>query len=51
MAAEIKQASAAKTGSIRKPVLVNKLEGFTDDVNAAVIIPREDGVITVSDDK
>ena len=40
-----------KQGNTRKPVLISKLEGFNDDVNMAVIIPREDGVVTVSDDK
>lgn len=49
MAAEIK--SGPKQGNIRKPDLFSKLEGFNDDVNMAVFIPREDGVITVSDDK
>ena len=50
MAAEIKPVSN-KAGNVRKPVLLSKLEGFNDDVNMAAIIPREDGVITVSDDK
>lgn len=49
MAAEIK--SGPKQGNVRKPDLFSKLEGFNDDVNMAVFIPREDGVITVSDDK
>lgn len=49
MAAEIK--SQNKQGNTRKPVLLSKLEGFNDDVNMAVVIPREDGVVTVSDDK
>ncbi|XP_060073051.1 WD repeat and FYVE domain-containing protein 2-like [Ylistrum balloti] len=51
MAAEIKPVPVNKQGNVRKPVLLSKLEGFNDDVNMAVIIPREDGVITVSDDK
>ncbi|XP_052058236.1 WD repeat and FYVE domain-containing protein 2-like [Mytilus californianus] len=50
MAAEIRP-SQNKQGNTRKPVLISKLEGFQDDVNMAVIIPREDGVVTVSDDK
>nr|XP_022336138.1 uncharacterized protein LOC111132600 [Crassostrea virginica] len=49
MAAEIK--SGPTQGNVRKPDLFGKLEGFNDDVNMAVFIPREDGVITVSDDK
>ncbi|CAB1349182.1 unnamed protein product [Coregonus sp. 'balchen'] len=34
-----------------KPVLLNKIEGHSDAVNAAVLIPKEDGVITVSEDR
>lgn len=49
MAAQI--TSGPKQGNVRKPDLFSKLEGFNDDVNMAVFIPREDGVITVSDDK
>lgn len=34
-----------------RPVLLNKIEGHQDAVNAAVLIPKEDGVITVSEDR
>lgn len=34
-----------------RPVLLNKIEGHSDTVNAAVLIPKEDGVITVSEDR
>ncbi|XP_043558028.1 WD repeat and FYVE domain-containing protein 1-like [Chiloscyllium plagiosum] len=34
-----------------RPVLLNKIEGHQDTVNAAVLIPKEDGVITVSEDR
>uniref|UniRef100_A0A9J7ZHE1 WD repeat and FYVE domain containing 1 n=1 Tax=Cyprinus carpio carpio TaxID=630221 RepID=A0A9J7ZHE1_CYPCA len=34
-----------------RPVLLNKIEGHSDSVNAAVLIPKEDGVITVSEDR
>ncbi|XP_046339732.1 WD repeat and FYVE domain-containing protein 2-like [Haliotis rufescens] len=51
MAAEIKPAAGKPVGNVRKPMLINKLEGCSDSVNMAVIIPREDGVISVSDDK
>ncbi|KAI4489120.1 PREDICTED: WD repeat and FYVE domain-containing protein 2 [Polistes canadensis] len=54
MAAEIKPTSGGnndKFSSSRKPVLLSKLEGCNDDVNAAIIIPREDGVISVCDDR
>jgi hypothetical protein len=48
--AQIKPA-AGNVGSARKPVLINKLEGCPDEINQAVIIPREDGVISVCDDR
>lgn len=53
MAAEIKPATGSqdKFKSTKKPVLISKLEGCSDDVNAAIIIPGEDGVISVSDDR
>ena len=50
MAAEIKPTNKANNGSVRKPSLVNKIDNG-DDINMAVFIPREDGVITVGDDK
>uniref|UniRef100_A0A8B9GMJ2 WD repeat and FYVE domain containing 1 n=1 Tax=Astyanax mexicanus TaxID=7994 RepID=A0A8B9GMJ2_ASTMX len=34
-----------------RPILLNKIEGHQDAVNAAVLIPKEDGVITVSEDR
>ncbi|XP_017483571.1 PREDICTED: WD repeat and FYVE domain-containing protein 2 [Rhagoletis zephyria] len=54
MAAEIKPAQRnghERFSSIRKLELVNKLEGSCDDINAAIFIPGENGVISVSDDK
>lgn len=54
MAAEIKPAPKTpndRFSTVMKPGLLNKLEGCTDDVNAAVVIPGEDGVISVCDDK
>ncbi|KAK0179768.1 hypothetical protein PV327_005489 [Microctonus hyperodae] len=54
MAAEIKPAPGAtndKFSSNRKPILLSKLEGCNDDVNAAIIIPKEDGVISICDDR
>ncbi|TSQ01589.1 WD repeat and FYVE domain-containing protein 2 [Bagarius yarrelli] len=35
----------------RKPVLISKIDSFQDVVNTAVIIPKEDGVISVSQDR
>ena len=49
MAAEIKPSS--KQGAARKPVLVNKIEGCTDVINMAILVPKVDVVISVSDDK
>ena len=49
---EIKSSvAAANSENVRKPQLINKLDGSSDDINMAVIIPREDGVISVSDDR
>lgn len=54
MAAEIKPAPRSandKFSTTKKPELLNKLEGSTDDINSACLIPGEEGVISVSDDK
>jgi len=53
MAAEINPASHRndRFNSANKPVLISKLEGCSDEVNAAVVIPGVDGVISVSDDR
>ena len=54
MTAEIKPVPGVnhdKFSTNRKPSLLSKLEGCNDDVNAAIIIPREDGVISVCDDR
>ncbi|XP_055921961.1 WD repeat and FYVE domain-containing protein 2 [Eupeodes corollae] len=54
MAAEIKPALRTisdRFSTAKKPDLLSKLEGSNDDVNAAILIPGENGVISVSDDK
>lgn len=53
MAAEIKPAPVAgdRFNSTKKPVLLSKLEGCNDDINQAIFIPGQDGVISVSDDR
>ncbi|KAG0429126.1 hypothetical protein HPB47_023933 [Ixodes persulcatus] len=53
MAAEIKPigSSDAQVGNSKKPQLINKLVGHQEAVNVAVIIPGEDGVISISDDR
>lgn len=53
MAAEIKPATQSNDRfcTTKKPVLLNKLDGCNDEINAAVLIPGENGVISVSDDK
>lgn len=35
----------------RKPLLLNKVEGSQEVVNMAAIVPKEDGVISVSEDR
>ena len=39
------------TKNVPRPELVHKLEGCTDQVNGVVILPGEDGVISISDDR
>lgn len=53
MAAEIKPATQSNERfcTTKKPVLLSKLDGCTDEINAAVLIPGEEGIISVSDDK
>ncbi|KAM9468933.1 WD repeat and FYVE domain-containing protein 1 [Clarias gariepinus] len=34
-----------------RPILLNKIEGHQDSVTAVILIPKEDGVITVSEDR
>ncbi len=35
----------------RKPILIDRIDDFNSEVFSAIILPKEDGVITVSDDK
>ena len=35
----------------KRPALLSKLEGHSDAINHAVLVPGEDAVISVSDDK
>lgn len=50
MAATIKD-SRVDTGSDKKPVLIDRIEITDTDVTAAVILPNENGFISISDDK
>lgn len=36
---------------LNNPELLNKLEGIGGTLNAAVIIPGEDGIVSASDDR
>ena len=58
MAAEIKPVPSLATssntsarGNQKKPILLHKIEGYDDDVNQAILLPGEDGVIAVCDDR
>ncbi|CAG9814141.1 unnamed protein product [Phaedon cochleariae] len=53
MAAEIKSTAQSNERfcTTKKPVLLSKLDACSDDINAAVLIPGEEGIISVSDDK
>jgi hypothetical protein len=35
----------------RKPILIDRIDDFNSEINAAIVLPKEDGVITVSEDK
>jgi hypothetical protein len=35
----------------RKPILTDRIDDFQSEINAAIVLPGEDGVITVCDDK
>ena len=42
----------AKTeGKERKPVLIDRIDGFECEIFAATLLPKEDGFISTSDDK
>ena len=34
-----------------KPELLNKVEGGAEDVHAAILIPQQDGIISISSDR
>lgn len=55
MAAEIRNQGPgtieASRSEVPRPELVHKLEGCTDEVNGAVLIPGENGVISISSDR
>ena len=35
----------------RKPVLIDRIDQFDSEIISAVILPREDGFISISDDR
>jgi len=43
--------ACARRGDNSQLNLVSKLDGFDEIVNAAVHVPKEDGIITISDDR
>ena len=43
--------TGSRPGTDSKPELVNKIEGSAEDINAAVFIPGQDGVLSVSSDR
>lgn len=42
---------AASLPKNKRPNLLSKLEGHSDTVNGALLVPGEDAVISVSDDR
>ena len=51
MATIINQRGGEGSDNVRKPQLLRRLEGHLEEINAAVILRNEDGVVSVSDDK
>lgn len=57
MAAEIKPVPTLATSTAtarpnqKKPILLHKVEGYEETVNQAIILPGEDGVVAVCDDR
>lgn len=52
MSTEIKPATTRNERfNGRKAELINKIEGIPDDINAAIFIEDQEGIISVSDDK
>lgn len=35
----------------RKPILIDRIDQFDGEIASAVILPKEDGFISISDDK
>ena len=35
----------------RKPILIDRIDGFECDIYAAILLPNEDGFISISDDR
>ena len=48
MAAMIKD---SRNESSTKPILIDKIDGFDSEIGSVVILPKEDGFFSISDDK
>ena len=59
MAAEIRAESSSPSSPVSttsanssaKPELLNKVEGGAEEVHAAILIPGQDGIISISADR
>ncbi len=52
MAAVIKSSSKDdETTESKKPILLDRIDGFECDILAAILLPKEEGFITTTDDK
>lgn len=53
MSTEIKPATTRneRFNGSRKAELINKIEGIPDDINAAIFIDDQEGILSCSDDK
>ena len=47
----IAQSPISRENNSAKPELLNKIEGGSEEVHAAVLIPEQDGIISISSDR
>ncbi len=51
MAASLRDTRSNVIASERKPVLIDKIDGIENDILGCVLLPKEDGFISIGDDK
>jgi hypothetical protein len=51
MAATIRDSRYESSSGEKKPILIDRVDGFDCEIFDAFLLPRDDGFITVGDDK